>query len=665
MGCCPPTPGSATYFAQVALPHYRRRDRITALLILVGLTALYFVTAVAPRPADSAASLLATTQSLASGNGGHIDGQVDPSSAHTVYVRGHYYSDQPQGVAFAAVPFYTLGRTIGGLAATPDDGGTGGVLFLMALLGGGAMALLYSAARRAGFRPVSARFGVLLVALTSPAWHAATHIGAAGGTLFLLAAALALALPPLPSEVASDAPTLTQRAALARLGLLGLCAGALVAVDWLNLVWLPIIGFLVLRLWWLAPLGKTLRDGGWVLAILGLLVGITALLAYNGQVADNFGERLTGSRSIGQQFGFDPAAIGAVLFGQSGIERGAMLLSLATWIGAPGLYLVWVQRGKKSLALSLTLFVFIGLVLAVVRQPVGTDVARADWAVAALLPLAFGAAAMDQWVAVIFRFEVWWAAPGLLLVAGLAYLFDPVGGIGHLVSRAPGGNVNLWVSVLPGLNLWPVGLCLLLVVGGLYAAAVAILARRSFRVRDTALAYALPVAVVAALGLILFATYDSPTATARVGASASDLLAPTQPASTVDPAALVRIEVQPGHSYVLRMATDAQITWCWRSENHTIIVAVATAGNSQTQAAPPDAAYLELDTGTLDLAKAAPHLYDTGIRAEPMAGFNRAALSFTFDWESAMGGLVHSFGGSSGFDPSGAANVGDVDDAQR
>ncbi|MCA1667738.1 MAG: polysaccharide deacetylase family protein [Thermomicrobia bacterium] len=63
-----------------------------------------------------------------------------------------------------------------------------------------------------------------------------------------------------------------------------------------------------------------------------------------------------------------------------------------------------------------------------------------------------------------------------------------------------------------------------------------------------------------------------------------------------------------------------------------------------TLATPPDAVgcrlQLRADTGDVTITALALILAD-GVRVEPFPDFQRAAFAFSYDWESAMGGLIH------------------------
>lgn len=112
------------------------------------------------------------------------------------------------------------------------------------------------------------------------------------------------------------------------------------------------------------------------------------------------------------------------------------------------------------------------------------------------------------------------------------------------------------------------------------------------------------------------------------------------------------VDVWPGSAYELRLRSDRpmQAIFGWETVEREPLVAQsaligANDGTAVRFAAPPGAAGLRLHlvasagSGTitgLELRLVA------GVRVEPFPDGHRAALAFSFDWESAMGGLIHS-----------------------
>jgi len=112
------------------------------------------------------------------------------------------------------------------------------------------------------------------------------------------------------------------------------------------------------------------------------------------------------------------------------------------------------------------------------------------------------------------------------------------------------------------------------------------------------------------------------------------------------------IEARPGQEYEFRAGGDGplRVTFLWEEITRTAIgnqsvTLRAAATRSARFAAPLGAAglRLRLDAPTDPATVGAPQLaLAAGVRVEPFPDGKRAALAFSFDWESAMGGLIHS-----------------------
>ncbi len=106
----------------------------------------------------------------------------------------------------------------------------------------------------------------------------------------------------------------------------------------------------------------------------------------------------------------------------------------------------------------------------------------------------------------------------------------------------------------------------------------------------------------------------------------------------------------PGARYQLTLATDGtvHVTAAWADTDRHAVGSGTTQtihdATPITLATPPgavgfrlqlcaDAEYLSIAAPTLILAG--------GVRVEPFPDFQRAAFAFSYDWESAMGGLIH------------------------
>lgn len=112
------------------------------------------------------------------------------------------------------------------------------------------------------------------------------------------------------------------------------------------------------------------------------------------------------------------------------------------------------------------------------------------------------------------------------------------------------------------------------------------------------------------------------------------------------------IEARPGLAYAFKAAGTGslRVTFLWEDVTRTSVGdQTATFAEGKTReasfAAPVGAAGLRLrldaPSGAATVADVRLTLGD-GARVEPFPDGNRAALAFSFDWESAMGGLIHS-----------------------
>ncbi|HEY8599794.1 MAG TPA: polysaccharide deacetylase family protein, partial [Thermomicrobiales bacterium] len=112
------------------------------------------------------------------------------------------------------------------------------------------------------------------------------------------------------------------------------------------------------------------------------------------------------------------------------------------------------------------------------------------------------------------------------------------------------------------------------------------------------------------------------------------------------------IDVWPGSVYELRLRGDRplRVVFGWETVAREPLVAqeavlTAARGRAARFAAPPGAAGLRLclvaSDGPVAVTDLELHLV-AGVRVEPFPDGRRAALAFSFDWESAMGGLIHS-----------------------
>ena len=660
----PPKPAATNQdLPDSLLPAYRRHREWPYLLpLLAGFALLYFLTAQpigqgAPvsRNLFNLAAALATEHNLTldhfltSPTGAFLNSPAE--ALNTAYFAGHYYYDGPPGAAAITVPFYQLGRLFG------PDGPAAFSLAFMALAGAATLGLVYWACRRLGLGRRSTYYAIITLGLASALWRQAGLFGPGVFTLFLLAMALGLVFPPLPRDQQPDTPTPRLRpwAAIA----LGPVLGGAIAIDYPNLVWTPLIlGYLLWarRLTWKTTL----------FIAVGWLLGLALLAGYNWQA---FGRPWTFSygfllndpqaRSVVGQFlgGFKPGNLWDIFFSPDRGLMGPFVVLFGVW----GLLAMFGQRGKRKETVLLLALVAVAIVEGLLRRPLGQGQLRADFALSMLPPLAIGVAVWYERFMFLTRLEQRWL-PGLATGGvGLYYL---------LAQPGPFANFGAALYLLPVLG-----------VAGLIAAFY------FFTPRLNPIQKTVTVCVVAVLVSTLAFSLTGPTRPAYAADKGNNLIyngnfqctdrqylgwyiqdLPVKctgdgpvTVGTSQPLKPYLVPVQGGKVYTLQFEATGPgyIDWVWTDDGHQ---PVAANGNqfvesnrvkwergafSGSQAAPPGAAYLQLvfTPGTSSQLNNFA-LADDSIRVEPMPNYARAALSFSFDWESAMGGLIHSRGGT-------------------
>ncbi len=113
-----------------------------------------------------------------------------------------------------------------------------------------------------------------------------------------------------------------------------------------------------------------------------------------------------------------------------------------------------------------------------------------------------------------------------------------------------------------------------------------------------------------------------------------------------------RLDVSPSTSYRLELHTSGPLTvrFLWESTGQRATVQQFVVQQSESPvgrsfAVPPAAVFLRIQLFAEHASTAVADLrliLADGIRVEPYPDFFHAALAFSFDWESAMGGLIHS-----------------------
>lgn len=130
------------------------------------------------------------------------------------------------------------------------------------------------------------------------------------------------------------------------------------------------------------------------------------------------------------------------------------------------------------------------------------------------------------------------------------------------------------------------------------------------------------------------------------------------------------VDVTPGVSYTLTGSVSAPVSAIFRWEDVSRRPLVQHAGlwrageQSASFAAPPGAAGLRIEFAAQDQRVRIGHVslaVAHGVRIEPFPDYARAALAFSYDWESAMGGLIHTRSApSAGEGPGGTLTAGGV-----
>jgi len=642
------------------LPDASRSHR--RMLLFAGLLALlYFVSSLPISQTSSAnRSLFALSAALASEKTAIIDHYISGAGGtnlnslsdfpNAAYFQGHYYSDSAPGGAIISAPIYQLGRIMG----NPEAWG----LALTALLGGVTVFLVYLTAHKSGSSEVSARFAGLAMGFGTILWREAGLFSPTIFSITLLAFALWLAIPPLPRLLTQPRYAGREKLTLPFGLLLGLVLGFGAVVDYPNLVWTPLFAFYI---WWRGRANLS----GWLGLGLGWLAGIAPLAIYNWTIlgkpwAFTYGFLLADKNfaSLRGQFLNLPSfsEVWNAFFGAGRSSLGLFVIFFGIW----GLAALWGQRGKrKDTAFFISLIVII-LVAGLLRRPVGEGLLRADFVAPLLIPLALGAAIWYERILFLTRLE-YRGLPGISTL-GLAFYYaisQPGPGfpnLGGLVSIWPllvVGLVVLLIKTLPPrpqdsktLNIFSTVKRNWLITGGLLLLALPLLLLGSNR----------PTYAQAGGNNLLYnpdLQVEGGKVVGWYGLKSNSVAGK----ATFSP---YLVPVQGGKVYGLQFEattikpTTLQISWVWSDEGHEPVGSFGsnlelngTQNISDSRASPPAATYLQLSfTQTVGEASYGNFaISDDGVRLEPLKNYATAALSFSFDWESSMGGLVHSRGG--------------------
>lgn len=614
------------------------------------------------------------------------------------YFQGHYYSDQAPGLALLTAPLFEFGRFIGVVYQTIDPGSEyfsavpiAYDLLACVLLGAATMLLIYAAARKLGSADSSARYAALALGFSSGLWGAATNFKPPILSIALLSLALLLAIPPLPRDLAKPKPFETLVLGRWRGVAIGLILGLAVVVDYTNIVWTPVFAIYLLsagRISFKQISSLLATLGGWILGLLPLILYNTLIFGRPWAFTYSFNIGDTSGQSVSSHFlsGFSLEDLRIALYGGGRATLGPFLIFFGIW----GLAALFGQRGKRKEASLFFALIVINFVFGLLRHPIGQEGVKAEFMVAILPPLALATAVWHERFQFLTRLEQKWV-PYLATIGLFIYYFiSPPGpllpGFGSLLYMAP-----------------------LIIVAGLLIVGWQLMGMREVRRKfiNAGLATSLVLLLfTAAFGPITPAyaltnnrygnnllynwqisynsankDYDGWYATGQAAAAKPSGLLLNGDA-TLEP---YLAPAQGGKAYNLsfdvnvKTAATLQVKWIWTDEAHTPtgeFEQTYALNNSQTitdnRAAPAGTNYLQLVFHQTNGQAAYTNfgLMDNAVRIEPMPSFNTAALAFTFDWESAMGGLIHSQGGSGSYLSSGtnsgeSGNLNITDQSQK
>ncbi len=586
-----------------------------------------------------------------SGPGGGLLARIDQAQDLS-YFAGHYYTASAPGSAWLAIPFYTLGLLMFG-----PDGAAPFVQAGVALAGGAIVLLVYALTRRLGSAVLSARYGAISVGLASVLWREAGHFGPGVFSLLLITLALWLAVPPVPLLIDREGARYLRSW---RLGLLGLVCGFGPVVDYSNLLWVGLIAAYL-------GLSRRLDWRGWLAYGLSGLAGIGPLPIYNWL---NFGKpwgfsyafllNHPAAHSLTGQFlgGFGWANLGTTIFG---VNRG-LLGPFVVLFGLWGLVALAGQRGKRPEAILLASLISLVWLAGLFRTVNGNGIERVDFVVVVLPALGVGVTVWHERFMFLTRLEQAWIPSLALYGVGLYYWLAAPGyaaNLGAVLYLLPvaGLMVLFWLiwRSLP-LSDWPKSFALtgLVILCGLLLTGLAGPVRPAFAAtatNDLLLNGKMDCQAGVITGWYLDDQYLKCPADGKPFLTNKHQLQP------------YLIPVQGGKVYELQLATDggpSRVDWLWLDDGQHPVQLPGGESRSDLcsicryhdrRAAPPGSAYLRLvftSPSAMAVSLTDLRLLDDSVRLEPMPGYARAALSFSFDWESAMGGLIHSKGGAPG-----------------
>lgn len=541
------------------------------------------------------------TQRLVEARSPVIDGFLDGTRAaiggpftHAAYFGGHYYLAETPLLTWIGALAYGAGNLIAGpapgLGWGPALAGLLGPSLLLALLAGVA-----ALTRQERLLPASGLLVLACAALLTPALPAA--VGQSGWLLPAAALTWLIAL-----RAAAD-----RRSGLAR-GLLA--GGAITAQPWLAPAALALLAW-----------GRR----GWPWRLAGLASLLAPIAAW-------------------QQLLFERPWRHAAQFV---VAPPAGTMDAAAVVG-----LVVIAGGLAGHALRLAP-ARLAVVLLILAGALLMPGAPSDRLLLLIGPAVWGAGA--------------WLTPGRVgartaavaaltaIAAGLVLLGVEAARSGtvHLVSYRPEQRLALAALVLLGGLAWLAGGPLRR--GALAATAVAVLVGLFLAGGRGVAAAAPPSSLVPAFSGVLAGDGSTvelwrPQGGAQVTREGR-LQLPSEQAAAESPLVAVR----PGERYCAAAGpVVGAMIFVWEDDGHRTVQEHGRpgAGGALCFAAPPGATGLRLRLVGTERAITVEQatLWADGARLAPLPDYAVAALAFTFDWESVMGGLIHSKGGSGGYE---------------
>ncbi|MCC7358470.1 MAG: hypothetical protein IT317_03285, partial [Anaerolineales bacterium] len=640
--------------------------------VILYLLAVGYALAPAPLPTPPARSHLALATSLLETGSPLIDRYLTqaippepfPSRPEAgvalAYANGHFFSDRPPGLAVVALPFLTAGRVVTGAQSGPLAA-QNWALLLPALAAAAAVLATYWVARLLQLPRWLAGLAAATLALAPPFVTAARSfdVQTPAAALLLLATGLVIQTRHRP-----------ERAVEAML-FAGLAVGGLVLLE-------PALAVLVIPFALVAarvagrPRWRALvLPAGWTLALL-------------------------------VQLGYNTIALGApwrFTFQSSYYLIWARSLS-ATYLNSPlpGLGVMFAGPGAAVAATLLTVLALAGARPRLRRQPVAVWLLLSGSAVPLLL------AASSRWSGPPLSYSgvAGLALPGALILAAMTAhaLFGQSGPFRFLGLALPVAGclaalaMTITTMAPSGLAL-PAGPLAGLTAGVLILGALSVLAAPRWHGRRRRLVSSLLVAGVALATMAglparfptpeIFASAEAAntgrgnllanpaferTGTAKNPAPGWDVRGPVRSAPGLrgrglalgpGAASLTGPLVQAWGTRLYRAGISVRgsgtvrLLWAFQDDTHRVVGQGASPPvqiDATWQplraefAAPLDATGLQLTVQQegAEVAVDEASLEEVGPRVEPLPDGAVAALAFSFDWETAMGGLVHSRG---------------------